>query len=404
MRADNDGGQGAPNAPIRASATLVLGVFMAASAFGIDITLPTLPAIADALDVSDRAAQLAVTAALAGFTLGQIPLGLASDRVGRRRMAALSLALFAIGGAGSAASSSIEMLWAFRFVQGLGVAGCPVLARAIVRDLSSGDQAGRRMSTMSAILGVISFSAPILGGALLALGGWRLPYVAIALYGVATLIAMSTMIPESSAARRALGSPLRQLTQSASTYFRSPTTVAASVLYALVFSGFGAFLTNGSTIATRVYGVPAAWFGLLFAAVVGPQVAGALLSRRLSLRWGMSRVLGTGVSAIALASAALFVVGWLSDPAIYTVWAAMMVYGLGFGILMPSSAAMALEPVPDIAGFASALMGTLQVGFGTLSSAIAAALYQGNPRSMCWVMAGSGLAVVLISRIWRKSL
>lgn len=382
------------HAGLTGSIVVVLGVLMGASAFGIDVSLPALPAVADALSVSDRDAQLAVTWALAGYALAQIPIGLASDRYGRKRLALMCLAMFAVGGAGAASAPSIEVLWLFRLLQGFGVAGCPLLARAIVRDASSGDSAGRSLSSMSAILGVISATAPILGGFLLSLGGWRLPFAAIAVYGVLAWIALERLLPESRSSTAPSSSAVTQLRQSIAAFLREPSSIYAVLMFALVFAGFAALLTTGSTVTTRVFGFRPETFGFFFAAVVGPQVLGSLLSRWMSLRHGMAAVLAAGAAAVGIASLCLFIVGWLSNLGVLAVWLPVMLYGFGFGILMPSAVAVALEPLPNLAGFASALMGTLQVGAGSLSSALAAAFYSDSPRSMCWVMAISGVGVV----------
>src|SRR5690349_23114520 len=62
----------------------VLSAMIALSAAAIDICLPVIPSMVESLRASHGAGQGVVTAYLAGFAIGQIPIGLAADRWGRR--------------------------------------------------------------------------------------------------------------------------------------------------------------------------------------------------------------------------------------------------------------------------------------------------------------------------------
>jgi MFS family permease len=66
------------------------------------------------------------------FAIGQIVYGPISDHLGRKPVLLTALALYIAVGLGCAFATSIEMLIALRCLQALGVAGAPVLARAIM--------------------------------------------------------------------------------------------------------------------------------------------------------------------------------------------------------------------------------------------------------------------------------
>jgi MFS family permease len=138
-----------------------LGLLIAISALSIDIVLPALPAIAREFGVGERSAQYLVTAYLSGFAIGQLPIGLLADRSGRRVVIICALALFIVAGIGAAAATSVPAICGARFVQGLGGACGPVLARAIVRDVGGADHGARLMAMMMAILGLAPLLAPL---------------------------------------------------------------------------------------------------------------------------------------------------------------------------------------------------------------------------------------------------
>ncbi len=117
---------------------LTLGVLTSMSAFTVDLSLPALPAAATALDTSVSRIQGVVGLYIAGFGLGQLPAGFMADRVGRRPVLFVGLAIFIAGGLVSGIATSSGALLASRFVQGLGGASAAVLARTIVRDVAQG--------------------------------------------------------------------------------------------------------------------------------------------------------------------------------------------------------------------------------------------------------------------------
>src|SRR3546814_7012621 len=93
---------------------------MAVNARAIDSMLPALPAIGDALNVSeDNRRQLVITAYLLGFGGAQLLYGPISDRLGRKTILAGSLFFYGVFAIMSGLASSFEMLLTARFLQGV---------------------------------------------------------------------------------------------------------------------------------------------------------------------------------------------------------------------------------------------------------------------------------------------
>ena len=72
--------------------------------------------------------------------------------------------MFFFASIGCALSTSVEQLWFFRALQGIGGGAGNVVARAMVRDLYEGAQAQRVMATIQIIFGIAPAVAPIFGG------------------------------------------------------------------------------------------------------------------------------------------------------------------------------------------------------------------------------------------------
>ena len=83
------------------------------------------------------------------------------------------LAVFAFASLGCAIAGNIQSLWLLRALQGLSAGAGLVVGRAIIRDRFQGAEAQRLMSQITLVFGVAPALAPVIGGALLNLLGWR---------------------------------------------------------------------------------------------------------------------------------------------------------------------------------------------------------------------------------------
>ena len=140
--------------------TLLLSLLTGLGPLSMDMYLPSLPAIGEALHASTAQVQLTISSYLLGFAVGQIIYGPISDRFGRRPVILVALIVYGIGSVFCAVTQSIETLTTVRFVQALGGAGAIVLARAVVRDIYSGVRAGRELSLMGSITAFAPIVAP----------------------------------------------------------------------------------------------------------------------------------------------------------------------------------------------------------------------------------------------------
>ena len=165
--------------------TLLLALLTGIGPLSTDMYVPSLPDIGRALHASTEQVQLTISSYLLGFATGQILYGPISDRFGRKPVMMAALVLYGVGSIVCATTQSIEMLAALRFVQALGGAGAIVLARAVVRDLYSGVRAGRELSLMGSIQALAPILAPVIGGVMQTVFGWRASFILLVIFAVA---------------------------------------------------------------------------------------------------------------------------------------------------------------------------------------------------------------------------
>lgn len=376
------------------SFVLVLGCLSTVAAMTVDMSTPAYPEMVRALVTSMSTGQKVVGLFMAGLALGQIPAGLLSDRIGRIPVLYGGMAIFTFACIVCAATNSIELMLLARFVQGLGGSVGIVVSRAIVRDISSGAQAARLMSIMMMIFTAAPMLAPIAGSLLVYQWGWRAPFVAVAVYGVLMLLGVNTALQETHVPENR-EHPVRQLTSGLKEFFSHRRCIFGLLLLTLPAAGFMSLLTGSSAIIIEIYGYPVQIFGLIFSTWGLSILTGSVLNRRLVGVHGVMRMIARGATLIGIASLQLLVIAWLGHVSFWWFWGNICLFMFGVAILAPNATAIALDPVPRIAGVAASIMGAMQAFSQTFGSLVSSAMYDGTIRNVAILMGGFGLAAAL---------
>ncbi len=373
---------------------LVLGFLTGVAAVTIDLSLPAFPDMVRDLATNMSTGQKVVGFFLAGIALGQLPAGLISDRIGRMPVLYCGIAIFTVAGVVCATTNSIELLIFARFIQGLGGSVGVVISRAIVRDIASGIQAARLMSIMVMIFTAAPMLAPIVGSFLVVLWGWRTPFVAVVAFGVLILLSVNTALRETHRPARRVH-PVRQLLLSFREFFSHRRSVFGLLLLVLPAAGFIAVITASSAIVIEIYGYPVRAFGFIFALWGLSLLVASMISRHLVIAHGILRMIGLGAFLIGIASIQLLIIAKLGHANLWFFWGNVCLYGFGVGMLMPNATALALDPVPQIAGVAASIIGTVQSLSSTAGSLISSALYDGTIRNVSIILGVAGIATTV---------
>jgi len=380
---------------------ILLGALTAMGPVAIDMYLPSLPAIAAGLSASPGEAQATVSAFLAGMAVGQLFYGPASDRLGRRAPILLGVVIYVAASVACALAVSPVMLIGGRFIQALGACAGGVVARAVVRDRFNHTETARMLSLLMLIMGLAPILAPLLGGVLLGLGGWRLNFWFMGSFGVAVGLAALWRLAESrseeTTAHAATETPLRAYLA----LMREPRLVGYAMAGALNGAMLFTWIASSPGLLIRTYGIAPSAFGWVFGLNAVGVIGGNQVNRYLLRRWTPDQVLARSSLvavgfAILLAAAAVTGLG--------ERWSVLaLLFGLlaSYGFIQGNTMAGALNVDPRRAGAISAVMGAVSFGTGALASAAAGALYDRTPRPMAMVMlaaiAGSALCLHLLA-------
>lgn len=351
--------------------TFILGSLTATPPLAMDMYLPALPEVTRSLSAPAATVQLTLTACLAGMALGQIVVGPMSDKWGRRRPLLAGLAVYVVATALCAVAPTVEVLVAFRLVQGLAGAAGIVIARAVVRDLYDGVAMARFFSTLMLISGVAPVVAPLIGGQILRFTDWRGVFVVLVVVGVALGVVVWARLPETLPVveRHAggVGDTLRAMRGLLADRAFTGYMLAGGFAFASLF----AYVAASPFVMQEIYGASAQTFSLLFGLnSIGLVVVGQINGKILVGRVRLDRVLGLGLLVVIAAATVLLLMslGVFGEVGLGPVAAALFVLMSAMGISLPNTQALALMRVKQSAGSASALLGTSSFLIGAVAS------------------------------------
>ncbi|MDQ1583686.1 MAG: transporter, family, multidrug resistance protein [Microbacteriaceae bacterium] len=373
---------------------LVLGALTALGPFTIDLYLPAMPALENDFGVSTAMIQLTLTATTVGFGLGQLIVGAWSDKVGRRLPLILATAVHIVACAGAAVSPNVEILGAFRALQGIGAAAGGVVAMAMVRDLFGGRPLVRMLSRLALVSGLAPVLAPVIGSQLLLVMPWRGIFWVLAVYGAFVLGCVSLWIVETLPKERRHDAGHATSGQRYKAVLSDRVFVGIAIVGGMTFSGLFAYLSSSSFLFQMIYHFDPQQYGLLFAANSVGIIIGVQSSSRLTKYVGPQWILAV-TTAVMLASAltivALDAAGFGLWGTIIPLWFFIAACGFGF----PCVQVLALNSHGHEAGTAASLLGALNFGLAGLISPVVGLLGVDSATPMGAVMAATSTVAIL---------
>jgi EmrB/QacA subfamily drug resistance transporter len=383
--------------------------------------------------------------------------GSTADRLGRRRVFQVGLALFSLGSLLCALAPSLELLVAFRVLQAIGGAMLNPVAMSIVRNVFEDPrERAQAIGVWGAMFGISMALGPVLGGFLVSAISWRAIFLVNLPVGLAAFVLTALFVPESRAPHPRRIDPVGQLLMiavlAALTYaiieggrigfgapgiltlfvltaggllvlvryelrrreplievrfFSSAPFAGASAIAVCVFAATGGFLFMNTLYLQDVRGLSPLHAGLYLLPMAAMMVVFAPLSGRFVGRAGARRPLVLG--GIAMLASGLMLTGLRPGSPTALLLGAYVLFGFGSGLVNPPITNTAVSGMPPAqAGVASAVASTSrQVGM-TLGVAVLGAVTGGArgdgighgfaaaTRPGWWIVSALGLIVATL--------
>ncbi|HEJ7991409.1 TPA: multidrug efflux MFS transporter EmrD [Serratia liquefaciens] len=353
------------------------------------IYVPVIADIAKDLSVRSGAVQRVMAAYLMTYGFSQLIYGPLSDRIGRRPVILAGMMIFLMGVLGALLSNSLTMLVAASAIQGMGTGVAGVMARTMPRDLYAGTSLRYANSLLNMGILVSPLLAPIIGGALAMLFGWRACYAFLLVLCAGVAFSMFRWLPET----RPPQTEKRRMLASFRKLLADGTFSCYLVMLIGALAGIAVFEASCGVLMGGVLGLSGLTVSLLFilpipAAFFGAWYAGRDGKTFHTLVWH-------SVISCLLAGLMMWIPGWFGVMNIWTLIVPAALFFFGAGMMFPLATTGAMEPFPYLAGAAGALVGGMQNMGSGLATWLSAMLPQTGQFSLGLLMFAMALLILL---------
>lgn len=332
---------------------------MMLTALGIDIMLPAFGEIREHfnLDAESTATSLIVVFFFLG-QIAQIVFGAMSDRFGRLAILRIGFPLYIIGGIAATFAPSMGIMLASRFVAGVGASAVFMTTIAGVRDRFVGDQMARTMSLIFTVFLTTPVFAPFLGLAILSVASWQMVFLTPPLFAVVVFI-WSFRLEESLPEKQRNAFDWSSLVQSVRKVLANKVFLRYTGITTILFAGLSSWVSSSEHIVGEIYGRPGL-FAWVFAAIGLWMALSTLTNSHLSSKYGARRTIKWLLIFYTVIAAMLLIYAIsVGDPPQMIVFFVAIAMLMGINLAVePNSSALAMEPMGQMAGIASAVYGT----------------------------------------------
>ncbi len=324
---------------------------------GIDLYTPSLLTISDYFNVPDNLVQMTIGVYMLGYGIGQAILGISSDLFGRKKIIVSSAILYTVISFLTAVySPTIFYLIAYRFMQGIAIAGMAAVSRAIAVDCYSGVALSKALTLISTSFGLGPIIAPLIGAYLQHYFNWQADFYFFGIFGLFVSLLAFFKLPETIANCHELhaGKILTNTFRISLNKIFLAHTLLGSLAYAflVIFNVVAPFLVQSELHYSVID------YGKIILVLGFAYFSGTISNRFLLSHSSPMQNTGYGLIGMLLFSVILLILSWSLPMNINTLIIPTWVIFFLSGLVFPNSMTKSLSLFPRSAGAASALFGT----------------------------------------------
>lgn len=332
---------------------------VAISSLGLDIFIPTLPAINAAFNINPKSTQLLISVYVLALSIGQLMFGPYIDRHGCQKAFTIGITLCTAASLGIVFNESFVLLVLLRFMQGVGAGVVAVTTFSSVPKIFKKEINGKVFSLFSSILSVVPVLAPILGGFLTATYSWEVCFSFLAIYMcVCVLVNWFRPFPSKievapTASEKSMGSYCKLVT--------TRSFVIGCLACSLGFSTQLVFFSSAPLVIIEQLGISTKNFGFFFAINALSIAVGSLLVVKLIGKYKEESIIKVASVILLISGIAFNVRQFTIDLNVWYFLLPSCLGSFGFALLMSAGTTLALSEFSQQSGRASSLNGALQL-------------------------------------------
>ncbi|MDO5680616.1 MAG: multidrug effflux MFS transporter [Pelistega sp.] len=346
-----------------------LAILTLSGTLAIHIFVPVLPLVARDFHVNLQAVQLTISVYVIGLAIGQLLYGPLADSIGRRPVLLLGLLIYTLASIGAMLAPSIDILVIMRFFQALGGCSGLLLSRAIIQDTTTGSETTKKLSMLNMLVILGPSLAPLIGGILAELSGWRSIFTVLSALGLLNLVLILRYVHKKERKKDKAASS--SVVQNYKKLISSPKFLLYTIGGGFSTTAVYAFLGVVAYVFVNRLNHSVQDVSLALILVMLGVWCGCVAASRMVDRISIEQMIFIG-SLISFASAAVLLLCVLIDyVTAFSLIIPVMVYCFGAGITSPAALSKALSINPLVAGSASGIYGFTQMLVGALCTSLA---------------------------------
>jgi len=366
---------------------LILGMLSAIGPFSIDMYLPGFPAIAADLHTTVAKIGLSLSSFFIGISAGQLLYGPLLDRFGRKRPLYIGISGYLLASIGCAVCTSVNALIVLRLLQALGGCAGMVAARAMVRDLFPVEENAKIFSLLMLVVGVSPIIAPTLGGYVTSAFGWHWVFVILTIMSAFTLAAIYFVLPESRKPDPTISLLPHSIIKSFLSVIKTPQFYTYAFTGSIAAAGLYAYIAGSPHVFMELFKVTERQYGWIFATIALGLIISSQFNSILLRTFTSEQIIRVALFCQSLTGITLFVGTLYHFVDLFSTIFLILIFLSCQGFTFPNSSALSMAPFSKNAGSASALLGAIQLGIGSVTSAIVSFLTSNSALPMAGVMA-----------------
>ena len=349
----------------RLELVVLLGVLTAFAPLSIDMYLPALPALETYFKASEGAVQLTLALFIVGFSLGQTIYGPLADRFGRKPPLYLGMIVYTITSGACALAASVNALTALRLLQSLGACAGSVISRAMVRDLFPPEETRRVYSALILVMGVSPLVAPLFGAYMLIWFGWKSIFLSVTVIGALATLGMFLRLPETLPSVQPLS--FGYIFATYRDLLKDRFFLGSTLATGFSSSGMFAYIAGAPFIFINLFHVRPDHFSWFFGVNAAAVVIGAQVNGRMLHGHAPEKVMRVAAFVQAISGVMLIAAHFAGAESLTSIALPLFLYLCTIGFVFPNAVALALAEHGQVAGMASALLGTIQFSMAAVA-------------------------------------
>ncbi len=381
---------------------LILGSLTALGPFSIDMYLPGFSGIAKDLNTSVAKVSMSLSSYFIGISAGQLLYGPLLDRFGRKKPLFIGLMVYILASLDCVYVADIDMFILLRFIQAIGSCAATVASVAMVRDLFPVKDIPKVFSLLMLVLGLSPMLAPTIGGYVTEDYGWHTVFFILMCMGIAILLAAQIGLPNSYKPDTSISLKPKPIISNFLKVLKEPQFYTYAFTGAIAFSGLFTYVAASPIIFMDIYHVDAKTYGWIFAFMSVSFIGSSQLNSVLLKKFSSEQMI-FGALILQSVVAVIFLVLSLNNLlGLYETIAILFVFLGCLGISNPNTAGLTMAPFAKNAGSASALMGAIQLGLGSLASFAVGIFVKDSVAPMVFIMTVTTIIAFIVLNIGKK--